>query len=362
MKMVLDRKAFLNKLSLVGKNSSRGEKTQSGIHSYIYLKLKKGKLGIRCWNGMSMLMTVMSDGVIEMEGEGAMLLPVDKLQHVVSTSTTKKVTIEEDKETRYMLKANGRSNVNGMPLSEFPEAVINGTPVVETTLEKFCKRSSRVVGCVADSSYSQQVLTGVFWNGDFVATDTHRASIYRGEKIKKEFVIPVNVVGLLNDIYREIGDTTLKVLSVEDRVLIFKFGGCIVSCPVIVGKFPNYQTILDKTKDSKHSIEFSRDEMVQILQRSSIFEDRNKAILLRIKEGKLQVQIGHEEAHKEYVKSAKVKPDQDEEIYMNLNTFQDCMNTAPQNEIVMQYSSKSQPVFVSQKNWTYFMMPIMRGV
>lgn len=363
MKVILERQAFLTKLALVAKNTSRGEKTQSGIHSHIYMKLTKGKVGIRCWNGVTMLMSVLADGVLEMAGEGAMLIPAEKLHHIVDSSTTKKITIEEEKETRYIVKANGRSTLNGMPLAEFPEAVIDGEEVATLSFEKFCKRARSVASCAASDSETRSELKGILWNGEYVATDGHKAAVYRGEKLGKgkQFIIPSNTIMLMNDIYKEVGDVEMKVFQIKDRALIFKIPGAIITTALIAGNYPDYSKIVEDQQESKREMSFEKKDMIQILQRARVFEDRNRAVQLKVKEGKLLVQIGNDEAYKEYVKTAKVG-EKEIEINIAISTFTDCISNAPKEEVTIRYSTPTKALSVSQKNWTYIMMPMNKGV
>jgi DNA polymerase III sliding clamp (beta) subunit (PCNA family) len=260
------------------------------------------------------------------------------------------------------VKGNGKTTLNGLPLSLFPEASTSGDELLETTVEDFCKRIGSVVSCVgSDALVSNTELKNILWNGDFVATDTTRMAISRGEKIGHNLVIPFSTAMLLLDVSREISKSPLKIFKIEDRVIIFKMNGCIITSALGAGKFPEYEKIVEISKNSKYSIEFDKSEMTEILKRCSIFEDRNMAIQFRMSDGRLLVKVGADEGHSEYVKSAILGKDMDNTMYLKSEAFSDCISGAPEKKIKLQFDSMERSVFVNQEKWFYFMMPLLKG-
>lgn len=369
MKIVLERLRFLTSLNILSRNAGMSA-DPSGMQRYVRISVTKKRITMSSWNGMTMLTTWMSQGIIECDSDGVILIPFDKLYGIAQASSTKKITIEETKETRFAIRANGTSSVSGIPATEFPNVVSEGSELIaETTLAKFVKRIGMVEKCIADESFTQAELKGVLWNGDFVATDTSRASIYLGKKIDSSYILPRTTVILLLDIYKDAKESELKVYS-SGTVLIFKGTNFVLTSTLINSKYPDYKIILDKTEKSDKKIEFDKKEMREILNRCKVFEDRvlkvNKsmdaAILLTVEEGKLRVKIGDNENHSEYVKSATVTSKKKDNLYLKASALRDCVELSSDDKVVLEYSDSRSPVFVKQGKWVYFTLPMRRDV
>lgn len=365
MKILLDRQIFLAKLEIIARNSNAA-KTVSGIHKHVLIKFKEKKLSMSSWNEQTALLVGMTDGILETEGSGAMLIPIDKLMGVVANSSTKKIKIESTQDTKFVIKGNGISSVNGMPLTEFPKIEVTGEEVAEMKFGKFVGRVKLVASAAAGDTSSKAELKGILWDGSFVALDGSVAAFVIGKKLDKQYILPKTTAVLLSDLYNQIGDCDVKISSNKDHTLIFRMKDIILVTTLINAKYPLYQTVLDKTEKSEHKIEFSRDEMKNILRRCQVFDSGlgsgASAVILNIADGKLRIQVGDNENHAEFVKTAKVDLKLEDKIFLKIEPFLDLVNAAVEDLIEFEYSNATSPVFVKQKSWIYFVMPLNRKV
>ena len=205
---------------------------------------------ISCGNGYLVVTgTDTNNTIVETvpcEGEGTAVLPLNLLE-LVRALPDGEVSIATDATSATINWANGHSSIPCFEDKDYPTiASIPDTAPIVVKAQDFAKTAGRAIPFVADDQL-RPVLGGVLFrtNGDhidIVATDTRSLAIF---PLKAEgdidAVIPVGAIKSALG-----GNSDIEIYTAKDNIC-FRTGTTTVIARSIIGKFPNYESVVPKT-------------------------------------------------------------------------------------------------------------------
>ncbi|MCD6575218.1 DNA polymerase III subunit beta [Candidatus Aerophobetes bacterium] len=267
------------------------------ILSHILLSAKEKRVEVTATN---LETTIRSSFEADVEEEGSICLPGDKLHSILRELPTGKFSLEAD-ETKSLIKMNDISfTLVAIPSEEFPEV----PPITKTTLSlsqntlqgiltktMFSAGQDEVrpnLNCVLlESSPENQEKEGFFLKA--VATDGRRLSYLTipHPSISEPFkvLIPLKAARQLTKILS--GEGEVKIGIEENRILFVTSGFSFFS-QLIEAKFPDYQGVIPR--DYKVSFEVDKERFIAAIKRVSLLsEEQTRLVKFYLEENSLAI-------------------------------------------------------------------------
>lgn len=135
---------------------------------------------------------------------------------------------------------------------------------------------------------------------DFVATDGHRLALYSVDKeFEGRYILPKKLFKILKKLIKQ---TTEILFSVNENFAFFTFDNVVIQAELIKGIFPDYYQVIPESFNLK--LRLDRYLFTNLLQEViSVINDKNKPIILSLKDSKLTVSNTDNDIHIERVYS-----------------------------------------------------------
>ncbi|WP_445435987.1 DNA polymerase III subunit beta [Candidatus Borreliella tachyglossi] len=200
-----------------------------------------------------------------------------------------KLCIIGETENKDNIKTNDQLNEPTFSVEEIENynCEINGETynfTVELSQREF-KKIINKVSFSASTDESKNVLNGIYFTKDknstlmFVSTNGHRMSMYKTELIFEEdisFIVPVKMLNLLKQMVT--GEGMVKIKTSDEKFYV-EFNNYKISCSLISGNYPDYESIIPTEQKNKSSVEISilKDRLSRV---SSYTDRRSKKVIL----------------------------------------------------------------------------------
>jgi DNA polymerase-3 subunit beta len=119
------------------------------------------------------------------------------------------------------------------------------------------------------------------------ATDSYRLSVKEsalpGATGDVQAIVPARALG---EVVRISTGDSLEI-SVQENQVLFGMDGVWLSARRIDGQFPNYKQLLPQTFE--HEIAISKEELLDVIRRTSLMAQRNLPVRLSFEEGSLEI-------------------------------------------------------------------------
>ena len=290
MKVITQRDELAQKLGVVARAVSTRASVQ--ILSGVLLRAEAGRLHLAATD---MELSLRSSVAAQVDGEGSVVVPGRLLVDLVRLLPDNEVTIEyrPDENVVHVTSGSSTSTLHTYAAEDFPrlpdlDAV--GTFTVERqSLLDTVSRVSRS----ASRDESRPVLTGIlvrFEAGKLVmaATDSYRLSYkettLEGSAPDLEAIVPARALEELRRLVTAGG--TLE-LGVQENQVIFGAGGTWLTTRRIEGQFPKFDEL--RPKEFTHEVTLPREELLEVVRRTSVMAHRNSPLRLRFADGELTV-------------------------------------------------------------------------
>ena len=245
---------------------------------------------------------------------------------------------------------NGKYSLMGQNADEYPQASSLGSNAVHISLgaSVLLGGINRSLFATADDEL-RPVMNGVYFditteNITFVASDGHklvRNKTYaaKGDE-KAAFILPKKPATLLKNLLpKEQGDVQI---SFDDRNAIFTMENYTMTCRLIEGRYPNYNSVIPQGNPHKATID--RQMFISALRRVSVFSSAASS-LIKLKLNANQIQISAQDI--DFSTSAEETfVCQYEGIPMNIgfkSTFLiDILNNISSQEVVLELNDPSR--------------------
>jgi DNA polymerase-3 subunit beta len=290
LKIVCSRDEFAQKLAIVGRGVST--RTAVQILSGILVRASGGKLELAATD---MELSIRTSLEARVEGEGAVVVPGRLLVDLSRLLPESEVTIEHREEENILHVRCGAAEyrLNTYGAEDFPrlpeiEAANTHTLDADVLLETVAS-----VGRAVSRDEARPVLTGIlvrFGEGKLVmaATDSYRLSyketLLEGKAPELEAIVPARALEELRRL--AVPGGTIE-LAVQENQVVFGVGGTWLTTRRIEGQFPKFDEL--RPKEFKYEVTLPREELLEVVRRTSVMAHRNSPLRLRFAEGEVTV-------------------------------------------------------------------------
>ncbi len=290
LKIVCSREELAQKLAVVGRGVST--RTAVQILSGILVRASGGRVELAATD-MELSIRTLLDA--QVDGEGAVVVPGRLLVDLSRLLPESEVTLEHREEenvlhvqcgpAEYRLNTFGAEDFPRLPDTDVAPLSAIGADVLLETLASVSRAVSR--------DEARPVLTGIlvrFGDGKLVmaATDSYRLS-YRetpveGSVPELEAIVPARALEELRRLVRTGGSLEL---GVQENQVVFGVEGTWLTTRRIEGQFPKFDEL--RPKEFKHEVTLPREELLEVVRRTSVMAHRNSPLRLRFAEGEVTV-------------------------------------------------------------------------
>jgi DNA polymerase-3 subunit beta len=290
LKIVCAREELAQKLSVVGRGVST--RTAVQILSGILLRATGGRVELAATD-MELSIRTSLEG--QAEGDGAVVVPGRLLVDLSRLLPASEVTIEHREEENILHVQCGPAEyrLNTYGAEDFPRLPDTDTAATHTVSADTVLETLGSVSRAASRDEARPVLTGIlvrFGEGKLVmaATDSYRLS-YRetpvqGAVPELEAIVPARALEELRRLVS--GGGTLE-LGVQENQVVFGTGGTWLTTRRIEGQFPKFDEL--RPKEFKYEVFLPREELLEVVRRTSVMAHRNSPLRLRFAEGEVTV-------------------------------------------------------------------------
>jgi DNA polymerase III subunit beta len=290
LKIVCAREELAQKLSVVGRGVST--RTAVQILSGILLRATGGRVELAATD-MELSIRTSLEG--QAEGDGAVVVPGRLLVDLSRLLPASEVTIEHREEENILHVQCGPAEyrLNTYGAEDFPRLPDTDTAATHTVSADTVLETLGSVSRAASRDEARPVITGIlvrFGEGKLVmaATDSYRLS-YRetpvqGAVPELEAIVPARALEELRRLVS--GGGTLE-LGVQENQVVFGTGGTWLTTRRIEGQFPKFDEL--RPKEFKYEVFLPREELLEVVRRTSVMAHRNSPRRLRFAEGEVTV-------------------------------------------------------------------------
>lgn len=232
------------------------------------------------------------------EGEGVFAVPNRTILDAVKELSEQPLTFDIDVEalTIKILYQNGMYNFTAQNADEYPRttSVPDGATLLTIDSSTLADNISRSLFATAQDEL-RPVMNGIYFDltADclaIVASDGHKLVRNQNFNIKSDtpasFILPKKPATLLkNTLSKDGGDVTIKF---DDRTAEIHFSETILTCRLIEGKYPNYNSVIPQNNPNKMVID--RKALISALRRVLPFSSESSQLVrLSLAGGKLEL-------------------------------------------------------------------------
>ena len=232
------------------------------------------------------------------EGEGVFAVPNRTILDAVKELSEQPLTFDIDVEalTIKILYQNGMYNFTAQNADEYPRtaAVPDGATLLTIDSSTLADNISRSLFATAQDEL-RPVMNGIYFDltADclaIVASDGHKLVRNQNYNIKSDtpasFILPKKPATLLkNTLSKDGGDVVIKF---DDRTAEIHFSETILTCRLIEGKYPNYNSVIPQNNPNKMVID--RKALISALRRVLPFSSESSQLVrLSLAGGKLEL-------------------------------------------------------------------------
>ena len=249
------------------------------------LELTDGTLSITASDSETTLVT--SIEVVESDGDGQFAVSsktiLDALKEIPEQPLTFVVNPENfEISVQYQ---NGKYSLMGQNADEYPQTPRLGDNAVNVTMEApvMLNGINRSLFATADDEL-RPVMNGIYFDITteditFVASDGHklvRNKTYKARGTEKAaFILPKKPASLLKNLLpKEQGDVQV---GFDDRNAIFTLENYSMTCRLIEGRYPNYNSVIPQ--NNPHKATLDRAAFMSALKRVSVFSSAASSLI-----------------------------------------------------------------------------------
>lgn len=358
MKIVVDRKLFLDRLATANSSTAKHDT----------LKLVK----MQAQGSLTMQATDKEVGMIldcdaEILSPGECLVDPATLQSLLGASSCETVEIQASDKAITILAAKSTFNLPAHDVAEFPaidKVEENGFDVQASAL---CSAITRTRFAV-DPDSSRYQLGGVLFEHDgedmlnLVATDGRRLShVLVGVDVAAPCSAIVPLKGLQAILKAFSGAGQLRITSNASTLQVTSETATVV-CSLVGGKYPKWETVIPKESTFKHRFQIESEPLTTAIRQAGVTtETESRGVDLRFGPGMLTVTSkgadrGSSEIEVCVDTSAQVS------VTMDWRFALDFCQHIPADDVVHFFiSSPKDPVKFIWGSWQYVIMPMSRS-
>jgi DNA polymerase-3 subunit beta len=364
MKVICRSEELAEKLAVVG----RGVSTRTSVHvlTGILVKAENGRLTLAATD-MELSVRLAFDAATE--SDGTVVVPGRLLVDIARLLPPGEVTLEYRAEEglAHLTCGPAAYDLNTFAAEDFPRLPeLEGGDAFSIDRQAFLETVGRV-SRAASRDESRPVLTGIlvrFENGKLVmaATDSYRLSVKEtelegGPGRELEAIVPARALGELARIAQAATSDAIEV-GIQENQIVFSVDGVTLTARRIDGQFPNYKQLVPESFESE--VEVGREELLDVVRRTSLMAQRKSPLRLRFAEGELTVTAQTQDVG-EARESLPVRYGGDPlEIGFNADFLREGLESVTDDKVRLKLISPLRPGLVQGEgdDFLYLIMPI----
>lgn len=295
MKFTVSSTALCNRLLTLSRVLASKNSLQ--ILDCILFELEEGKVRLTASDSETTLVSTLD--INDADEKGKFAIKANTIVSSLKEISEQPITIEVNKKTFEIVITyqNGTSNFVGQSGDEYPipQGIADGVNQITIDNQVLLNGISRALFATAPDDGIRPQMSGIYFdvtdeNLTFVASDGAKLVRDRNFTVKGEtassFILPKKPAKTLKDILgREAGDTVIKF---DDRNAEFSVENYTLSCRLIEGRFPNYNSVIPQ--DNPFRITIDRMALLGALRRVLVFANVSTSLVkLRIDTNTLTV-------------------------------------------------------------------------
>jgi DNA polymerase-3 subunit beta len=290
LRITCSREELAQEVSVV----SRGVSTRTAVQILGGILVRATGAGVEL-AATDMELSLRTSLEAQVEGAGAVVVPGRLLADLSRLLPAGEVEIEYREEENVLRVRCGPSDyrLNTYTADDFPR--LPDTTSVETYTADVDSLLATVasVSRAVSRDEARPVLTGIlvkFGDGKLVmaATDSYRLSYKEtpiaGPVPELEAIVPARA---LEELRRLAVPGGTIGLAVQENQVLFGVEGTWLTTRRIEGQFPKFEEL--RPKEFKHEVSIPREELLEIVRRTSVMAHRNSPLRLRFAEGEVTV-------------------------------------------------------------------------
>src|SRR3989344_3371834 len=310
--------------------------------------------------------------------EGSITVPAQLLSQFINNLPNKTVEMEvKDNNKLYLSCDNIKAHINGLSADDFPIIPRIKNDSIMTVDSLILKEAIGSVINSAASSDSLPEISSILIKIEpdqlkFIATDSFRLAhktINLSEKLKGKLKLnnfrPQNVILPLrtaSEILRVLGNqNTEMAVSIDKNQVLFNFGNTHIISRLIEGSYPDYESIIPKSFETKCYV--SKNSLEEAIKSAGCFSSKLNDISLKTNSGKSQIEIysTHSEYGGHHAKIYSEIEGKDVNVVFNWHYILDGIKNIDDDDLVLELNGDQKPATIkSVKNsdFFYILMPI----
>lgn len=372
MKVICDRSALVEIFTIVG--AAIATRTPKPALQCIKITASGGKLTL-AGTDMEVALRVSTDRV-QIEEEGQVLLPADKLQHISRESGDDTLVIESDDDKSVIRGSDSKFTIYGFPPGEFPAIPESSNMESDFQIKAGQLRSliDRTLFATAREN-SRYAINGVLLKHndkkiDMVATDGRRLAYTKGLCTSKfagehSCIIPSKALNLLMKLTDE-ADRFVDI-CIKGNQVIFSVSDdgerdsefAMLASNLVEGTFPPYEDVIPKDMDKK--VTFNVDILASAVRRAALLtNEESKGVRLAFTSDKLTISSRAPELGEAEIEVALESYEGDDiAIGFNPSFITEALKKLDTPEITLELTSPSKPGLIrSGSDFQYVIMPV----
>ena len=259
------------------------------------MDLNDGTLSITASDSETTLTT--SIEIIENEGNGSFAVNSKTILDALKEIPEQPLSFDISDSMEIIVKyQNGKYSLMGQNADEYPQASSLGGNAVNVTIgsQVLLNGINRSIFATADDEL-RPVMNGIYFDISteditFVASDGHKLVRNKTFKAhgneKAAFILPKKPANLLKNLLgKEQGDAQI---SFDDRNAIFSLENYKMTCRLIEGRYPNYNSVIPQ--NNPHRATIDRAAFISGLKRVSVFSSAASSLIrLRLDMNTIQI-------------------------------------------------------------------------
>jgi DNA polymerase-3 subunit beta len=344
---------------------SRGVSTRTAVQILGGILIRANDHGVElAATDMELSLRTPLEGSVD--GSGAVVVPGKLFADLARLLPADDVELEyrEDEGVLGVRCGPAEYRVNTFGAEDFPrlpDADTTTTHAIDT--DSFLSTIASV-GRAVSRDEARPVLTGIlvkFGDGKLVmaATDSYRLS-YKETPMQDavpelEAIVPARA---LEEVKRLASSGGTLELGVQENQVLFGIGDTWLTTRRIEGQFPKFEEL--RPKEFAHDVVLPREELLEVVRRTSVMAHRNSPLRLRFSEGELTVWTQTQDVG-EARESLPVRFDGDPlEIGFNADFLRDGIESAEGDEMRLRLIDPLRPGLIQGlgEDFWYLIMPI----
>jgi DNA polymerase-3 subunit beta len=228
--------------------------------------------------------------------EGSIAVPARQLTELLKALPDQPLTIKSAGDSTFeCIWNNGNSSLPYFPAADYPAikgAEDDATEVTFPATELIDGISGTVYATADDEM--RPAMNGIYFDMEpasttLVASDAHKLICYTTTEAKvadkASFILHKKPAGVLKSILDKDAEVTVRF---DSKTVQFNFGETMMICRLVVGKYPQYRSVIPK--DNPNILKIDRQQLLNTVRRVSVCANKSSNhIKLDLRPGQLEV-------------------------------------------------------------------------